>query len=155
MDMKEEALKLADSYDERARFKLEDHEKSGKLRMSTTDQSTIKRHKKTSDIIRRLVEELDEKNYRILELTKRYKALDRNNEQGEPEIVNPNWKCKDGNCDCPTYELCHPSQTKQSEWGDSVVSKKEYQQAQLEARSYLLGYLDGKEGVEAKVRGEK
>jgi hypothetical protein len=46
-------------------------------------------------------------------------------------------------------------QTKQSEWGDSVVSKKKYQQAQLEARSYLLGYLDGKEGVEAKVRGEK
>jgi hypothetical protein len=44
---------------------------------------------------------------------------------------------------------------KQSEWGDSVVSKKEYQQAQLEARSYLLGYLDGKEGLEAKVRGEK
>ena len=37
-------------------------------------------------MIRRLVEELDEKNYRILELTKRYKALTWNDKQSEPVV---------------------------------------------------------------------
>jgi len=38
------------------------------------------------NMIRRLVEELDEKNYRILELTKRYKALTWNDKQSEPVV---------------------------------------------------------------------
>ena len=60
--MKEEALKLADELD--------------KLYQYVPSEA--------SAMIRRLVEELDEKNYRILELTKRYKALTWNDKQGEP-----------------------------------------------------------------------
>lgn len=55
--MKEEALKLADELD--------------KLSQYVPSEAPA--------MIRKLVEELDEKNYRILELTKRYKALDRTN----------------------------------------------------------------------------
>ena len=58
--MKEEALKLADERD--TIFTINDAERW---------------MYKSQTMIRRLVEELDEKNYRILELTKRYKALDR------------------------------------------------------------------------------
>ena len=64
-NMKEEALKLADE-----------------ILLCTTDPL----HSKTSAMIRRLVEELDEKNYRILELTKRYKALTWNDKQSEPVV---------------------------------------------------------------------
>ena len=59
--MKEEALKLADEL-----------------------QKHFNCYNEYSDMIRRLVEELDEKNYRILELTKRYKALTWNDKQSKP-----------------------------------------------------------------------
>ena len=62
--MKEEALKLADWLD------------NGEVERYDIDEA--------SAMIRRLIEELDEKNYRILELTKRYKALTWNDRQGEP-----------------------------------------------------------------------
>ena len=52
--------------------------------------------KEVEAMIRRLVEELDEKNYRILELTKRYKALTWNDKQTKPlsdeEIGEIYWK---------------------------------------------------------------
>ena len=57
--MKEEALKLADSYEIRANFIVSHHEKSGRTRMSTTNQSMVKRYKNTADMIRKLVAELD------------------------------------------------------------------------------------------------
>ena len=60
--MKEEALKLANELDALHQYVPSE----------------------APDMIRRLVEELDEKNYRILELTKRYKALTWNDKQGEP-----------------------------------------------------------------------
>jgi hypothetical protein len=63
--MKEEALKLADELQEY---------------MTSLGWKT---HQAPA-MIRRLVEELDEKNYRILELTKKYKALTWNDKQGEP-----------------------------------------------------------------------
>ena len=63
--MKEEALKLAD-------------ELKGYYWENEDEELT------PSKLIRRLVEELDEKNYRILELTKRYKALTWNDKQSEP-----------------------------------------------------------------------
>ena len=59
--MKEEALKLADEL-----------------------QKHFNCYNEYSDMIRRLVQELDEKNYRILELTKRYKALTWNDKQSKP-----------------------------------------------------------------------
>ena len=67
--MKEEALALADYLDNNVEAML------------FTEQPHLD---KASAMIRRLVEELDEKNYRILELTKRYKALTWNDKQGEP-----------------------------------------------------------------------
>lgn len=53
--MKEEALELADSYEIRANFIISHHEKSGRVRMSTTNQSLVKRYKNTADTIRKLV----------------------------------------------------------------------------------------------------
>ena len=69
--MKEEALKLADDLEELHEQDLID----GVAHLSMPQASAM---------IRRIVEELDEKNYRILELTKRYKALTWNDKQGEP-----------------------------------------------------------------------
>ena len=68
--VKEEALKLADKLDG----------------LNSCEPVIIKA---CEDMIRRLVEELDEKNYRILELTKRYKALTWNDKQVEPFA----WSC--------------------------------------------------------------
>jgi hypothetical protein len=62
--MKEKALKLADELDA--------------LHQYVPSEAPA--------MIRRLVEELDEKNYRILELTKRYKALTWNDKQSEPVV---------------------------------------------------------------------
>ena len=71
--MKEEALKLADDLEELHEQDLID----GVAHLSMPQASAM---------IRRLVEELDEKNYRILELTKRYKALTWNDKQSEPVV---------------------------------------------------------------------
>ena len=65
--MKEEALKLADSYEIRANFIVSHHEKSGRTRMSTTNQSMVKRYKNTADMIRKLVAELDKAEPAILD----------------------------------------------------------------------------------------
>ena len=62
--MKEEALKLADELEA--------------LHQYVPSEAPA--------MIRRLVQELDEKNYRILELTKRYKALTWNDKQSEPVV---------------------------------------------------------------------
>ena len=67
--MKEEALKLADSYEIRANFIVSHHEKSGRTRMSTTNQSMVKRYKNTADMIRKLVAELDKQGEPKKELT--------------------------------------------------------------------------------------
>ena len=71
--MKEEALKLADDLEELHEQDLID----GVAHLSMPQASAM---------IRRIVEELDEKNYRILELTKRYKALTWNDKQSEPVV---------------------------------------------------------------------
>ena len=76
--MKEEALKLADEL------------------VTTLFEDSRDYMQEASAMIRRLVEELDEKNYRILELTKRYKALTWNDKQGEPVA----WKCSAPPCKC-------------------------------------------------------
>ena len=68
--MKEEALKLA--------VWLENMSKLGWADNFGQELDEI------SAMIRRLVQELDEKNYRILELTKRYKALTWNDKQSKP-----------------------------------------------------------------------
>ena len=65
--MKTEALKLADE-----------------LSQYTINDGVDDLNKRTIAMIRRLVEELDEKNYRILELTKRYKALTWTDKQTKP-----------------------------------------------------------------------
>ena len=65
--MKEEALKLADSYEIRANFIVSHHEKSGRTRMSTTNQSMVKRYKNTADMIRKLVAELDKQREPLFE----------------------------------------------------------------------------------------
>ena len=64
-----EALKLADEWD------------------WMTEEKLAKWGDDTQAMIRRLVEELDEKNYRILELTKRYKALTWSDKQTKPEDI--------------------------------------------------------------------
>ena len=95
--MKEEALKLADELEA--------------LHQYVPSEAPV--------MIRRLVEELDEKNYRILELTKRYKALTWNDKQGEPvawwngksKFCSPrdkSWDAKTGGilsfgCNIPLY----------------------------------------------------
>jgi hypothetical protein len=40
-------------------------------------------------------------------------------------------------------------------WKRQYDKLKKEQEVLLDARSYMLGYMDGKEGLEAKVRGEK
>jgi hypothetical protein len=96
-EMKEEALKLADELEA--------------LHQYVPSEAPV--------MIRRLVEELDEKNYRILELTKRYKALTWNDKQGEPvawwngksKFCSPrdkSWDAKTGGilsfgCNIPLY----------------------------------------------------
>jgi hypothetical protein len=40
-------------------------------------------------------------------------------------------------------------------WKRQYDKLKKEQEGLLDARSYMLGYMDGKEGLEAKVRGEK
>ena len=79
--MKTEALKLADELDLIAgMIAIGDRIKWGQDSELMENGSTM---------IRRLVEELNEKNYRILELTKRYKALTWNDKQVEPFA----WSC--------------------------------------------------------------
>jgi len=73
--MKEEALKLADEIDN---FLKEEEQLPWGTKQVYLDMA--------STMLRRLVEELDEKNYRILELTKRYKALTWNDKQSEPVV---------------------------------------------------------------------
>ena len=78
---RKEALKLADELDE-----------ASKLESDLNRPENEADFQKASAMIRRLVEELDEKNYRILELTKRYKALTWNDKQTKcPDCgeVNP------------------------------------------------------------------
>jgi len=67
--MKEEALKLADRDCEALTWEY-----------CETDAWI----REACAMIRRLVEELEEKNYRILELTKKYKALTWNDKQTKP-----------------------------------------------------------------------
>ena len=73
--MKEEALKLADSYEIRANFIVSHHEKSGRTRMSTTNQSMVKRYKNTADMIRKLVAELDKQTYKADLLENRLRVI--------------------------------------------------------------------------------
>ena len=78
--MKEEALKLADDMEGRANIRRQ--ATSRKSVQEGANDRLSDQLEQASAMIRRLVEELDEKNYRILELTKRYKALTWNDKQG-------------------------------------------------------------------------
>ena len=89
--MKEEALKLAD-------------ELEGYYWGDGDEELT------PSMLIRRLVEELDEKNYRILELTKRYKALTWNDKQGS-SIWDSTRRVYE-NCQCDSCKNKTTPQTK-------------------------------------------
>ena len=91
MEMKEEALKLAD-------------ELEGYYWGDGDEELT------PSMLIRRLVEELDEKNYRILELTKRYKALTWNDKQGS-SIWDSTRRVYE-NCQCDSCKNKTTPQTK-------------------------------------------
>ena len=89
--MKTEALKLADKLDG----------------LNSCEPVIIKA---CEDMIRRLVEELDEKNYRILELTKRYKALTWNDKQGS-SIWDSTRRVYE-NCQCDSCKNKTTPQTK-------------------------------------------
>lgn len=89
--MKEEALKLADEMDKH-------------------NESFNPWILHSSAMIRRLVEELDEKNYRILELTKRYKALTWNDKQGS-SIWDSTRRVYE-NCQCDSCKNKTTPQTK-------------------------------------------
>ena len=123
--MKEEALKLADC-----------------LCFIPIPKKYKQTQLEASAMIRRLVEELDEKNYRILELTKRYKALTWDDNQT---------KCHDcGEVNPAEIHTCSP-QTKPL--SDEEIDKL--------ADEHLSDYFNMQEtigfarAIEAKVRGEK
>jgi hypothetical protein len=78
-----------------------------------------------------------------------------NNEAYEKGFIDGMAKQRDSSVDKWVNATTPQTKPSKDEWGDSVISKKEYQQALLDTRSYLLGYADGKEARESKVRGEK
>ena len=145
--MKEEALKLADSYEIRANFIVSHHEKSGRVRMSTTNQAMVKRCKNTADMIRKLVAELDKQGEPVAWISKH--SLKDIEQTWELTSLSPT---KDDYFDVPLYTA---PQTKPEGYGKAVPLSDEEIEHFIEQIIWSLGLStdwNGQENWDAAIK---